>query len=136
MRIVLTKDLGPLRLAAIANVIKQVGDVRSQYLTVTPGQEMVYGEKEKQAIAVAQNPSIPANQVPEIEVERERLGDEEATLLDAAAIVLSMAQFWRTVSPIINRRKTLAVDAINAATTPAQITAATVIDWSDLPAPV
>lgn len=133
MKLSVVKDLTPLRDAAKAKIAKKVGEVRSLYLTVTPGQEMVYMEKERQADLYFADPLIDPEEIPEIVVEAERHGN---SVFAAAQMIKGMAAFWRQTSPLIERKRLTANAAVDAAQTPASIEAATIIDWSDLPTPV
>lgn len=89
-------------------------------MTLGAGQAMTYIEKERQAQMVTEDHVNPAL-VPMVAIDAERNGD---SLLDAAAVILTMAQYWRFIGPVIEDRRMTAKDRIAAATTPAEIEAA------------
>lgn len=129
MKLSLVKDLAPLKDAARAEIDRQAGDVRSRFITVVPGQDMVYQEKRLEAEQVAANPEISPAAVPHIAAEAALNG---VSLLDQAAVVLTMAEQWTMLSALIEARRHAAKAAVDAATTPALIDVATKIDWPSI----
>ena len=121
MKLSLNKDLAPLKAAAIALVDQQAGEVRSRYITVAPGQEMVYLEKRQEAERYIANPSIAPDDILHLTREAALNG---ITVMDQAEIVLTMARQWKQVSGPIEDMRLSAKKAIDAATTPAEIEAA------------
>ncbi|MBY5316740.1 hypothetical protein GR210_18180 [Rhizobium leguminosarum] len=89
-------------------------------MTLGAGQAMKYIEKERQAQMVTEDPNVNPALVPMVAIDAERYGD---SLLDAAAVILTMAQYWRVIGPVIEDRRMSAKDRIAAATTPAEIEA-------------
>ncbi|TAW19275.1 hypothetical protein ELI19_29135 (plasmid) [Rhizobium leguminosarum] len=103
---------------------------RGLYVTLGAGQAITYIEKERQAQMVTEDPNVNPARVPMVAIDAERYGD---SLLDAAAVILTMAQYWRVIGPVIEDRRMSAKDRIAAATTPAEIEAASIVDWSITP---
>jgi hypothetical protein len=126
MKLNLKKDLNPIRAAAIAKIDAAAELERGKYVTLGAGQAMVYWEKERQAELVAATPDINPQIVLLVAAEAERTG---STLLDAAAVILSLAHEWRQVAPVIEQKRMAAKDAVAAANTPAAIETATEIQW-------
>jgi hypothetical protein len=127
MQLNLSKNLAPLKAAAIAKVDAEAEMARGQYITLGAGKAMVYMEKEKQAEAVSANPDINPNLAPLVAVDAELVPG--STLLDAATGILMMAQYWRAIAPGIERKQAQSKAAITAATTPAAIEAAATVAW-------
>ncbi|MBC2806644.1 hypothetical protein C3Y94_026180 [Rhizobium ruizarguesonis] len=130
MKLNLKKDLTPIRAAAASKVDAEAEATRGLYVTLGAGQAMTYIEKERQAQMVTEDPNINPALVPMVAIDAERYGD---SLLDAAAVILTMAQYWRVIGPVIEDRRMSAKDRIATATTPAEIEAAAVVDWSITP---
>lgn len=126
MKLNLKKDLTPIRAAAIAKIDAAAELERGKYITLGAGQAMTYLEKERQAETVCADPNINPNLVRLVAIDAERYN---VTLLDAAAVILTMAESWRVVGPLIEDKRMVAKDAVAAATTPAEIEAATEIQW-------
>jgi len=127
MKLNLKKDLTPLRAAAMSKVDAEAETVRGRYVTLGAGQAMTYIEKERQAQEVSANPDINPVLVGLVAIDADRYG---TSLLEAAAVILTMAQNWRVVAPRIEDLRMTAKDRIAAATTPAEIDAAAAIDWN------
>jgi hypothetical protein len=126
MKLNLKKDLTPIRAAAIAKIDAAAELARGRYITLGAGQAMTYLEKERQAETVCADPNINPNLVRLVAIDAERYN---VTLLDAAAVILTMAESWRVVGPMIEDKRMVAKDLVAAATTPAAIEAATEIAW-------
>jgi hypothetical protein len=126
MQLKLTKNLEPLREAAIANISVAAEQRRGAYITLGSGKAMVYMEKERQAELVMANPNVDLAQIPLIVEEAE--GTDE-TVFDAAVVILTMAQHWRVVAPAIERSERQAKALVRGASTPAEIEAAVQVAW-------
>lgn len=118
MKLSVTKDLTPIRDVAYRTIDAFAGACRSSYITVAPGQEMVYTQKEKEAEMITANPEISSSQVPHLASEAVMNG---VSLLDQAAIVLSLAHGWRQVSVLIETTRLDSKARVGVATTPAAI---------------
>ena len=127
MRISIVKDLTPLKLAAKADVDQQAGSVRQRFITTTPGQELVYQEKRREAESICLNPNIPTSEVPHLAREAEA---SSVDLLTIASVDLTMAQQWSHVSAVIEDIRLAAKTAIDAAADPHEIETARAVDWS------
>lgn len=129
MKLSLSVDLAPLKAAASAKVDTDAEAARGMFVTLGSGQAMTYIEKERQAQLVAADPSISPDLVPMVAIDAERYGE---SLLDAAAVILTMAQYWRVVGPRIEDLRMTAKDMIEAATNPAEIDTAANIEWTSV----
>lgn len=120
MRFTLTKDLAPHKAKAEAIVDRLAGECRSRYITVSPGQEMVYARKEREAEMILANPQISPSTVPHLALEADAAG---ITLTELATVVQAKANEWLNLSPPIESTRLTTKAAIRAATTPAEIEA-------------
>jgi hypothetical protein len=120
MKLNLTVDMKALKLAAEAQLDGAAETIRGSFITLGSGQAMVYSQKEKEAEMVAANPGITAAEVPHIANEATAAG---ITLLDQAAIVLTMANKWRDISSRIEIVRLDGKAKMRAATTPAAVAA-------------
>lgn len=135
MRLSLSKNLDPLKNKACAEIDGEAENIRGRYITLGSGQAMVYDQKrtEAEAYIAAYNAgqTLPQGEIPHLAAEADRNG---VSLFDQAVIYLTLRQQWLTVSPIIENARLAAKDAVMAATTPAEIEMAKVIDWSGMAA--
>lgn len=123
----LSKNLAPLKAAALARIDASAGAYRLNFITDAPGQQMVYQEKREEAEkVVADYPNVSPGTVPHIAREAAM---NDVDLLQMAIVVLTMAEQWRDVSASIENTRLIAKKAVADATTPAQIEAATVLPW-------
>lgn len=93
------------RAEAAAAINKIRGEVRARFITVIPGQDMVYMEKERAARAwmaefmtTGQEPNLA--DYPAIEGEVGLTGDDA---YQVAYIYIHMSEAWRRISPVIER---------------------------------
>lgn len=127
MKLNLKKDLTPLKIAATAKVDAEAQAVAGQFITLGPAQSMIYIEKERQAQEVSANPAVNRELVSLVAIDADRYG---ISMLEAATVILTMAQNWRRLAKPLEDLRLKAHDAINAATTPAEVEAAASVDWS------
>lgn len=120
MRFALKKDLAPLIAAGEAQIDTLAGICRKKYITVVPGQEMVYSQKREEAELIIANPNVDLHRVPHLAREASTLG---ISLLDMANAVQAKAAEWLIVSPPIEDTRLTTKAAIRAATSPAEIDA-------------
>jgi hypothetical protein len=117
--------LRPLAFAqtgAIAKVNTDAGKCRSRYITVIPGQEMTYAEKEREALAYLADPSpVPAD-YPMLLSEATATG---VMLPELAAEVVQVAEDWRLIGSEIEGIRRGAIVAVQQATTTAEVDAVT-----------
>jgi hypothetical protein len=123
----LRKDLGPLKNAAIRKVDREAGAIRCRFITDIPGQDMIYQQKRLEAEALMANPAIALPEIPHIVAEAAL---NEVTPFDQAVIILTMAEQWKAISAPIERERMAAKTRIAAATTPAEIEVAAIVDWA------
>lgn len=130
MKLSLAKDLTHLKEEAKKLIDERAEKARGRYITLGAGQSMVYDQKRTEAEAFMANENVSPAEIPHLVSEASRNG---ITVFEQAVIFLSMRQQWLNISPIIEDKRLAAKDAVDAAVNPAQIEAATIIDWSDLP---
>lgn len=99
---------------------RQAGEERAKYITVAPGQEMTYAEKERDARDVLAGGAGPHLF---LDAEAEALGISKAAL---AATVATTADQWRAVAAQIEAKRRAAKTLISDATTAAEAVAVTV----------
>jgi hypothetical protein len=117
MRLSLSKDLAPLRAAAIARIDDAAESVRGYFVTLGSGQAMAYQQQKKdEAELVSGNPGINPSKVPHIAREAALNG---IALLDQAEIILTTAGQWKVVSALIEEKRLSAKQAVAAAGNPA-----------------
>lgn len=123
MRITATKDLGPLRLAAKAKVDHDAEEARLTLVTPGAAQAMVYLAKQAEARRFEADGTIGPLMAAEIGL----------TAPDAAALAalwLAMEQAWLEAAAAVEAKRFTAKAAIDAATHPAAVEAASQVDWS------
>lgn len=108
------------RKEAVAKVNASIGSTRQKYITIIPGQEMIYQAKEAEAIRFMNADPMPIDLVdyPFIQAE---VGVLAETAYEVAAIWLGMSQYWRTVAASLEQLRMSAVNAIGAANDVASI---------------
>ncbi|WP_353640749.1 hypothetical protein [Mesorhizobium sp. WSM2239] len=105
------------------------GEVRKNFITSVPGQEMVYQQKRVEAEALMAQLDIAHSEIPHIVAEAELNGIEP---YDQAVIIITMSEQWKDVSAPIEKMRLGAKAAVTAATTPAEIEAAANVDWGPI----
>lgn len=123
MRITATKDLGPLRTAAKVKVDGEAEQAR--LLLITPGaaQAMVYQAKQAEARRFIDDGTIG----PLLAAETGLTAPDTPAL---AALWLAMEQAWLEAAAAVEIKRLSAKTAIDAATHPAAVEAASQVDWS------
>jgi hypothetical protein len=110
------------RSQAVVAINQAAGTSRAKFITVIPGQEMTYAEKEREALAYLANPSpVPAD-YPMLVAEATATG---VTLPELAAEVVQVAEDWRLVGSEIEGIRRGAIVAVQQATTTAEVDAVT-----------
>jgi len=127
MKITVNIDLTKLRDTAKAEVDFQAGEVRKQFITVIPGQDMVYLEKRTEAERITANPLINPALVPHLANEAEL---NNVGLLQMAATILTMEHQWKQISAIIEEKRLTAKKNVDAADSETAINAAKAVNWS------
>lgn len=111
------------RLAAryIAEIDAQIGEVRRQFITALPGQEMIYLEKEVEARALLSAPQVDLADYPFIAAE---VGITGETGEQVAQVILNLAAQWRVIGSGLERLRISMKDNLQRATSVAQVEAA------------
>jgi hypothetical protein len=135
MRFDLRADIGKLKADLQDGIDAQAGALRSRFITVTAGQDMVYWAKQQEALLIAadqqQGANVPDAETPHISMEAAADG---VSRFEKAAEILTIYQLWATVSPLIEGRRLAAKAAVANATTPRAARTAAVVDWRDIDA--
>lgn len=129
MRLDLRFDLSAHKTSMIAKVDREAGEIRKLFITEIPGQELVYDQKRREAELIALDPDTPTALVPHIAGEALAIGE---TLIDTAAVILTLAEQWKVISAEIERRRIAHKAAIAAATTRQAVTLAAEVDWAPI----
>lgn len=134
-RILVRKDIAPLRSKAIAQINNAVGQMRELFITTISGQEMIYSAKEAEAIRFVQGfplmSEVTAQTFPFIYQE---IGITAPTAYELAQVWLYMAQQWRDVGSKLENARLGAIASLNTAPTPAHIDAIIAEFYADLQA--
>lgn len=129
MRLALSKNLAPVRIAALAAIDAGAEQVRSLFITLGSGQAMVYQQKRVEAEWVIANAAIDPAEVPHIAGEASLNGISN---IEQAQIIMAMSEAWTDTSALIEQRRLAAKKAVSAAATFEAIEAAQLVDWSDI----
>lgn len=127
-----TVDLQAIRAEAVVDLERAAEAARCRFVTPGSAKAMVYMEKRAEAelVVAADNPEdLSAAVVPLIAREAQNSG---VSKLDVAVVVLTMAELWRTVAPVIEELCANAKGAIQNAETPDEVYQAADVVW---PAP-
>lgn len=114
-------DLGAIRAAAIAAINRRAGEVRSAYITVIPGQQMLYLRKEQVArdFLAATDPD-PAD-YPLLAAE---IGITASTGYELAQIWLNLGAQWEATAATMETARLGAINAVESASSEAEVIAA------------
>lgn len=124
------KDLAPIRQAAKSKINTEAGKFRLNFITDTPGQDLVYRDKQAQAQAYLTDPNIPDDAIPGIVSE---VGTSSgSTKYEVAQVIVNMAARWQIVSSRIERMRVLALQTVDDAKSEQQILQAAKVNWDDL----
>jgi hypothetical protein len=123
-------DLTRERVEAQAYVDRLIGQARSLFITVIPGQEAVYALKLREAELIAADPdqgaNVPEGETPHITAEA---AEDGVSRFEKAAEILTRDQHWKVGSRMIEALRRSANAALAAAKTAPEIRAAAEIDW-------
>lgn len=117
--------LSALRREAIVRINARAGEVRGRYITIAPGQEMIYLGKEAEALRWLTAPSPVLADYPFITAE---VGITALTPQALAELWRDMAAQWRVVGSAIEQARLGAVAAIEGGVSASAIAAA-VAGW-------
>lgn len=122
------QEIAGQRAAAISEINRMIGEARLRYITDLPGQETIYGEKEREAIAyLATNPDpefpgpVDQAQYPFTFRECEGAG---YTPWEAAQLFLNMAAQWRPLGARLEGLRIGHIATVSAALTVEEMDAA------------
>ena len=115
------KELTAAKAIAVASINTLIGNIRAEYITVIPGQEMIYGDKEKEAIAFLAEPTIPSDLTPYPFIEGE-VGLTAPSAYEVAQVFVNKAAMWRPLGAQLEQLRVGYGNAIYAATTKQEIT--------------
>lgn len=137
MQLSLNKDLGPIRASAKKKVDEGAEAMRQLFVTPGSGQAMVYMSKEAQARACLTDPSPDPASYPllacTIGIERHPdTGVLAQNVTEVAQIVVAVLDQWMLPAAAIEAARLSAKNAIDDASTPAQIKAAAAVEWASL----
>lgn len=125
--------LTELRKVAHDHIDAAAERVRLRFMSAYIGQVTVYGEKKREAELYLSDPGIDKSAIPHLVAESVM---NKVTLKQMANVFLDAnnqaRQYWMRVSPKIEVRRLTAKRAVDEATTPAAIKAASVVSWDDL----
>ena len=104
----------------IKEVNAKIGAVREEYITPIPGQEMIYSAKEEEAKAFNVITPRPTDlsEFPFLDAE---IGITAPSAQELADLWIQMAADWRTIGPLLEQLRLGTIEAVRAATTPAEI---------------
>jgi hypothetical protein len=105
-------DLEHRRRLAVERVYAEIGRVRSGFVSTLPGQEMVYLEKQREAIALLSDPQLPEEETPFINGE---VGLTADTRENVAQVFLGLAHYWKSVAAYYERLRFETLAAIDKA---------------------
>lgn len=109
------------RVRAIARVNAAAGQVRRRYITEIPGQEMIYLQKEAEAVAFLANPAPDPARYPFIAAE---VGATAPSAHEVAQVYVNLAALLRTAGATLEQLRLGAIVAIETTDTAAGIEAA------------
>ena len=123
MKLNLRKDLTPLREAAKAKIDNAAEAERLKYLTNGSAQAMVYRAKQDEAAEFLATGKLG----PFIISEANALSMTHQQVVDRW---VAMQAQWLQIAALIEAKRLVAKDAVDAAVTPAAIDAAASVSWS------
>lgn len=113
-----TAQLTANRKTGIERINDMIGTVRAKYITVIPGQEMVYlrKESEAQSFILATDPVLTDYAFISSEV-----GITAATGYEVAQVILNMSNMWTYVGSALESLRMIYSNGINSASSKAAI---------------
>ena len=102
------------RKKSIVEVNKETGKVRAKYITTIEGQEMLYLDKEREAVAFLSDPEPNMLNYPFISKE---IGVTATSGQELAQIWLNSSYMWRQVAAELEKQRFQALNSINTAST-------------------
>ena len=100
----------------VAAINSAVGDVRAMYITVAPGQEMIYQAKEAEAKDFVAQPTTPTDLTPYPFIAAE-VGTTAPDAPSVAQVFLNLADQWRALGARLEQARIHFIDQVRAQTT-------------------
>ena len=116
----LGRELAALREAARADLYAQIAQIRRQYLTDLPFQDMIYLRKEQVARACLADPAPAPADYPMLAAE---LAFRGPTVTDVATTIVALANFFETFAAAVEELRFTTEASLAAATNKAGIDA-------------
>lgn len=110
----LSADLATAKAAAIAAVNLRIGNQRAAYITVAPGQEMIYQRKEAEAREYLSFLAEPAT-LTEFPLIAAEVGITAPTAAQVAQVWLNMAAAWVAVAAALETARMTQIGQIESA---------------------
>lgn len=117
------RTLDQVKASARARVVAWAAAERTKYITVLPGQEMIYLAKEAEAVRFVADPAPDMAAYPFLASE---IGVTATTPYELAQVWLFMSQAWRGAAAQIEQARLAALAQIEAALTIAEVEAVVV----------
>lgn len=124
-------QLEDLRIALSAKIDNDAAILRSKFITLDAGMELVYNEKRREAEAYMADETISQFETPHLTREAETFS---TTRFNVAMDIIVNAQRWSEVSSIIDSKRVLAKSKMAVMRTAQQMRDAAEVDWSDVTA--
>ncbi len=113
------KELAALKLKTEQQINTLIGEIRSQYITTLPGQDLIYNAKEKEGIAYLNPDQIPTlADFPFISAE---IGTTGQTAQEVAQVYLNLSHIWRTVAAQLEQIRLGYISKVNTAADTAEV---------------
>jgi hypothetical protein len=126
-------DLAVVKAELLAKIDAEAGRMRARFITVTAGQEMVYLAKQNEALLIvadaAQGTNVPDSETPHVSAEATA---DQVTRFEKAVEILTIAQQWAQVSPLIETKRLAAKAAVAAAATAPVARVEAMVNWSTI----
>lgn len=115
-------ELEAYKKKSIATVNEVCGEVRSKYVTISPGQELVYTEKKAEALAYLAADPEPTDlaDFPFIAAE---IGQTGESAYEVAQVIANLSAMWLAVGSGIEQIRVSSINAIKASASEAEIDA-------------
>jgi hypothetical protein len=109
------QNIAKIQKDAIDEVNAAMGEVRKRFITVAPGQDMLYGAKEAEAIRYLSLPEEPAD-LADFPLLAGEVGLTAESPYQLAQVIAYMANQWRTMTGPMERLRLGTIYTIEAAT--------------------
>lgn len=110
----LAAELRRIKADVVSEINAAAGSVRARYITAIAGQDMIYREKEREALAYLSADPAPVDlsAFPFLSVEAAALG---VSVYQLAQIVLFKADEWRAIGPELEALRVASIAAVEVA---------------------